>query len=191
MILISGLLFGGVAKATTADMLYSIQADASQLIHHGGQRFELVVSLKHIKSILAFSDRPKRMAFKLTVKDYLQLAHSGEHSFSKIPPNVVISFGTSKREAVAFSVRKIEVVDGYMYFELQSLVGLKKLLPFKNYHGRVSVYIDGGDRRFSRAKLSPSLATVDIAQYDSLPVGGSAIGFAFVAGNSLAAAAAI
>lgn len=185
------LLLTGVANATTADMLFSIQASSSQLMYHGGQRFELVIPLNQIHSILAFSDRPKRIAFKLVWNDFLKLIETGDQNVNKVPPNLVVSFGTASRQPIPFIAYKIHVTDDYLYIEMQSFVGLKKLLPFKDYNGQVFIHLDAGEKQFNESQFSTSLATEDTALFDSLPQDGSVTAFAFAVDSSSVAIGAV
>jgi hypothetical protein len=145
-----------LAQDNKADLLLVIQTDKAQLIQRKIAYFELIAPSNQVKSILSFSDRPDRIAFKLDFDEFLSLANHGSHGFNKIPPNIVISFGESGREAMAFATKRFEILNGMMHFYLVPIEAFKDNKLFSNYEGEIVVYIDAGDRFFSKTKLYTS-----------------------------------
>ena len=70
--------------------------------------------------VLAFSDRPKRIAFKMKFADYHKMVHSGKNSFDKTEPNMVLSFGSSGRPALPFEIKTYTKTEGTLTYVLEA-----------------------------------------------------------------------
>lgn len=132
---------GYSAKNVEAGLLFSVQAKHATLTQIKVSYFKLKVMIKGM-TVLAFSDRPKRLAFKMKFSDYHKMVHSGKDSFDETEPNMVLSFGLSGRPALPFEIKSyVKEKDAVTYF-LRLLTKEKSVKNFRTYVGPVSMYID-------------------------------------------------
>jgi hypothetical protein len=135
---------GNGKQGTTANQksspLFSfvIEAGGGVLTHIAGKKYELSVPLKNIKSVLAFSQAPQRVAKLLTPSDYAKVVHTGKNSFDVNHANVAISFKGGASDAF--------VITGYGKNGQNITYSLTLLDNQKgpsNQTGHVSLFIDG------------------------------------------------
>ncbi len=100
----SCLLFGSAAMKAShiankpamkkeIKLMYVIRVKQAELVHVKGSEYRLLFNPSRIMdNVLAFSDRPNRVTFKLTYEQYLKLTGRGVNSFVKDPPNVVLAW---------------------------------------------------------------------------------------------------
>lgn len=128
----------------TVDLLFTIESKHGSLVHLKGDQYELALPLKEIKSVLAFSDRPDRIAFKMNPAKFAKLIHSGKNNFDMDPPNLVVSWGDHKYPAAAYQITGHRQMDGYLLYSLTKLNQKKIATRGGPVHqqGKVAVFID-------------------------------------------------
>lgn len=100
------------ASKKHAKLSFVMEVKHAQLTHVAGTHYQLNIPIGDIKSILAFSSQPNRLAFRMTPNEYARAVHSGKDSFDIDPPNAVVSFDLSDNafEILGFHKNATEVV---------------------------------------------------------------------------------
>ncbi len=124
-------------KPSAASFLFVIQSAHSRLTKVNEKNYTLVLPLKDIKSVLAFSNRPERIVRQLTPAAYSKIIHSGSQSFDKIPPNVALT--SDAYPPTAFEVSAVSKDNKNITYHLLLLDGQNSL---KNQSGAVRLFFD-------------------------------------------------
>ena len=123
------MLSGAVAwaedtRAPTAknvQLLFAIKAADAELKQIKGNQFQLTVQRSSIvDGILAFSDRPNRISFRMSLDNYLKLNHKGPNSFAKNPPNVSLSW-SDNTPAMPYVMTGGSLIGNNVSWNLQAL----------------------------------------------------------------------
>ena len=77
-------------------ILYSMEAHDATLRHVKGNLYELVTSITPGDQVLAFSDRPHRIAFLMSRDKWAEAVHKMKNSFTNNPPNIVLSWHSDR-----------------------------------------------------------------------------------------------
>jgi hypothetical protein len=133
--------------------LFVIEAASSKLTHAKGKRYKLTIPAKDIKSVLVFSDRPNRIAFRLKPEKYSKMVHSGKSSFGVSPPNIALKFANIP--TAIFEVIRASLSRGTMHYELESLLSEQEKFFSHTVIGSVTMFIDDSSTSAS-ASLFPS-----------------------------------
>lgn len=99
----TALSIGAPAKKKIA-LLFVIEAAHGSLTHVKGKIYQLTIPTHDVRTVLAFSDRPNRLAFTMKQSEYHKMNYTGKNSFTKNPPNVVLTWGHQLDEAAAYTL---------------------------------------------------------------------------------------
>lgn len=169
------LLAASSAK-NAAKLLFVIRSHNAKLVYVSGKQYHLLIQQKDIKSILAFSDRPKRLSFRLTPQLFRQVIHlPGPDSFQVDPANAAISFPGSVVPDRAYTLQGVKISGQVVQFNL-TLLGDEKCGATCVASGEVYLFID---------TLTCSMVEQGITKYFTGSTGESA---AAGAGTSIAVA---
>ena len=130
----------GAAKSQPVKLLFTIETKHGVLRHLKDAKYELAVPLSDIKSVLAFSDRPNRLALRVAPQKFHDLVYSGDNNFAVNPPNVVLAWGDQSQPAEAYTITGYRKGHGMMTYMLTKL-GKNALVSSSN-KGSVSIFID-------------------------------------------------
>jgi len=121
----------------SANFSFVIEAAHGKLTQVSGKQFQLVIPTGDVKSVLAFSSRPDRIAKQMSPDDFAKMVHSGSDSFDTNPPNMALTFGNG--DSIAFEVKGVVNQDGNLAY---SLVLLGDQTEPQAQSGNVSLFID-------------------------------------------------
>ena len=132
-------------KQQSPELLFAIEAKHGSLVHLKGDQYELAIPSKEIKSVLAFTDRPNRQAFRMKPEQYARLVHTGPDNFDVDPPNLVLSWGDHKDPAHAYELVSHHKSKGYLVYSLKKLHEQKITNRGGPAHqkGAVAIFVDG------------------------------------------------
>jgi hypothetical protein len=145
LILLS-LLLGTNATASAqasnskkAKILLTITTKKAKLSRIAGRKFKLVIYRNNVSSILAFSDRPTRLAFSIKPKNLAKITLLSKELISNDPPNVSLVFDQASIPDAAFEVQSAQVTDKAIRIRLKLLTHAK--VP-THYQGKLIVFVD-------------------------------------------------
>ena len=131
------------AKKAPVKLLFVLQATNGTLTHVKGKQYKLVIPVKGVSPMLAFTDRPNRRAFDIGPKAFTKMIHSGPNSVKKDPLNIALRVG--KSPFVAFTIIEYDVTGGNQVYLLQSFGTAGKPLSSTRKNparGAVALYLD-------------------------------------------------
>jgi hypothetical protein len=98
------LVFSG-SSYKKVNLLFTIELKSAKLTHIKDQKYKLSFKPSDaVDGVLAFSDRPNRIATRMSYADHVKTVTTGKNSFVKDKPNLVLSWGGVKQPPVAFKV---------------------------------------------------------------------------------------
>jgi hypothetical protein len=119
-----------------------ISTQRAQLKAYSNKKMLLTIKTKNIQSVLAFSDRPNRIAYRMKPSIYAKQVHSGTYSFTQDPPNLVLSiWNAGNIYDIPFKVTSYHIMGGKITYELNSLMPSEKI-TFSKLSGPAALYID-------------------------------------------------
>lgn len=127
------------ASKAHAKLSFVMEVAHASLTQIAGHHYQLVVPIGDIKSILAFSAQPSRIAFRMTPNQYAKAVHSGKNSFDIDPPNAVVSFSGIDS---AFEIIGFEKTDANVVYQL-NLLDTDEDAPM-NQSGPMALFVDSG-----------------------------------------------
>ena len=141
---IGSMYYSDSSKKSPIELLFTIEAKHGSLVHIKDDRYKLEIPRNDIKSVLAFSERPNRIAYKMDTAKYIKMVHTGENNFDVNPPNLVLSWGDSKQGAEAYEVIGYHHSKRYLTYSLKHLSQEKIANRGEPIHqkGEVSIFID-------------------------------------------------
>lgn len=147
MLLLSAFfILPGEASAqnnNTPSIVFVLESNHAVLTHQAAKQFQLKISLAHVRNVLAFSNRPARKAISVPIDQFWQVISSGEDSFSKLKPNLVLTWaGDHGIPARAYELRDYHVEKQSVTMDLVSLSSAVNAESTATVSGRVSLYID-------------------------------------------------
>jgi len=80
----------GLPDDTPVKLLFALSVKLGDITKVAEGRRELTFTTDKISSIMAFTDRPERHAFSLTVEQLATIWEAGSDSFAEDPPNAVV-----------------------------------------------------------------------------------------------------
>lgn len=122
-------------------LLFSLKASYAKLIHVGGDRYQLLLPVSEVLPVLAFTDRPYRLAKRLSPDDFANLVHRGSHSFDISQPNVVVTFESEEPLARAYEMLGYQKDSNFVEYSLRYLGD--SIEPPTPEEGSVTVFMDG------------------------------------------------
>lgn len=138
-------------------LLFVIKAKHAKLQRVKGNDFRLTIQKSSIiNGILAFSDRPNRVTFRMSLGEYLRLNHKGADSFLMDPPNVSLSWA-DKSPAMPYTMSGGTTSKSYVHWHLRAL---DKGSEASVRSGQLTVLIDsdsGGDTYTLKCTTSAAL----------------------------------
>jgi hypothetical protein len=132
-------------KVQKPSWVFVIRLDGASLSQSSNGNYQLIVSAKQVKSILAFTDRPLHKVRSISLLDFLQSTHTGANSFQADPPNVVISFDGSV--SASFTVIGLKFLDHSIQYTLKKLGG--QIIP-RTYRGGFVLFVDSSDLTYNQ-----------------------------------------
>lgn len=129
-----------VAAEKSYSLLFSLKSNYAKLVHMDGNNYQLLIPISEIKPVLAFTDRPYRLARRLTPDEFAHLVHQGENSFSVKPPNIVVTFDAEQPVANAFEVVSYQKDSEFIQYNIRYLNDSEGL-PDPD-EGAVTIFID-------------------------------------------------
>jgi hypothetical protein len=141
MILFGSTTSAAMPKQAKVSLLFVIEAAHGSLKHTSGKKYQLSIPVRDVKNILAFSDRPHRMAFKMTPQEYQKQTYTGAESFAKKPPNLVLTWGHQLDEAAAYELLSYKQKNGRLVYELL-YIGPKDNQVDVPQTGKLALFID-------------------------------------------------
>lgn len=127
------------------DFLFVIEAKAATLKHVNSDVYTLTIERKSIQSVLAFSDRPARLAMQMTPEDYAKLVHSARSdSFDRNPPNIALIWAGDGPAAAAYEIMRYTRDSNAIVYTIKKLHTKDDAGPVSYRHGAVALFIDGG-----------------------------------------------
>jgi len=133
----SGPVNQPAAAAQSTSYLFVIRAPQAKLVPVSGKSFQLLIPVKDLSSVLAFSDRPDRIVKQLTLSEYVKLVHTGSNSFAVTPPSVALTIGDNPTHIFELMGAK-KVGDNIVY----SLILLNNQTAPGVESGPLSLYVD-------------------------------------------------
>ena len=121
-------------------LLFSLKSNYAKLMHMGGNDYQLLIPISEIMPVLAFTDRPQRLAKRLSPAEFAHLVHQGENSFDIKPPNVVVTFDAEQPVANAFEIVGYEKDNNFIQYNLRYL-GDTQELPYPD-EGAATIFMD-------------------------------------------------
>lgn len=119
--------------------IFAMEAKHGHLIQVRGNQYRLTIPRQDVHSILAFSERPKRIAVNLVPEDFWSSVSKGPNPFDKNPPNIVITW-QSKHVAQAYEMSHYRVGKKTITMDLK-LLGRQNRIT-EAVTGPISIYID-------------------------------------------------
>jgi hypothetical protein len=159
LILGAGWAAGDPAAAVAKDsantkapvkLLFVISLKNARLMYVRERKYQLkFLTTDNKEPILAFSDRPQRVAFRLNRKEFNRLVQRGKDSFKKVPPNAAVVFSSGNPRAKAYEINKYEIDGTAVTLSLTALIERKKGQAMRKPCGKecegsgdVSLFID-------------------------------------------------
>tara|TARA_R110002020_G_scaffold144025_5_gene316866 strand:- start:2404 stop:3087 length:684 start_codon:yes stop_codon:yes gene_type:complete len=161
---------------TPVKLLFALSVKLGEITKKDEGRRELTFMTEEISSITAFTDRPERHAFSLTVGQLASVWEAGSDSFAKDPPNAVVEDSrarTGVTEVTGFSVAEGSVtiqLDRMAYKSLDeqdSLDGLVKDLTL--FIDSDALKLTGASVAFGLQQAAKACVSVDCELW---PLGG-------------------
>jgi len=125
-------------------LLFVIEANHASLKYLGDKTYQLAIKRADVvDSVLAFSDRPYRKAYRLKLADYQQMVEAGNNAFLRMHPNVVLSWGDRKEPAEAYTIKAHKLTPSLVTFTLLRISDQPRMQKNALVHqGHVSLFID-------------------------------------------------
>jgi hypothetical protein len=121
------LVFGGLASHSKINMLFAMKLKQAKLVYMKDQEYKLSFKPSNIvDGVLAFSDRPNRVAFRMSYTKHVKLVTIGRDSFIQDKPNLVLSWAGIKQPPTAFKVVTASHSSNSSQYTLQVLRTSKK-----------------------------------------------------------------
>jgi hypothetical protein len=129
-----------VAKKAPVDLLFAVVARDGSLVHTDGKQYQLTIPVKSIESVLAFSDRPNRLTFRLGLADYQKIVYSGSDSFRESPPNIALVWSNEEEPDSTYTLEEHRRVGENMVYTLNRLGSAAPSMHGRS--GPVALFID-------------------------------------------------
>jgi hypothetical protein len=99
------LVDGGISIPKKLGMLFAIEIKSAKLVYVKKGEYRLSFRPTDVvDGVLAFSDRPNRVAFRVSYAKHVKQVTTGRDSFIQDKPNLVLSWAGTKQPPVAFKV---------------------------------------------------------------------------------------
>lgn len=121
--------------------MFVVESQHAILDHVKDQQFTLTIPLKDIKSILMFSDRPNRIAMRITPSKFAKSIHKGADSFDAINPNAVLAWGCQDIPASVYTITSYQKNKTNITYKL-NLVGEHVGIQHRAISGKATLFID-------------------------------------------------
>ena len=130
------------SKKVPEKVNFVLKSDESEFKFISGKRYKLIIPIKDIKSVLAFSSRGSH---ELKPEIFAKIIHGGKNSFDRLEPNAAISWYDSDRQkfkhrAEAFTISDYKKTDNNIVYTLH-LLSDGGNLP-SNISGSIVLFID-------------------------------------------------
>lgn len=122
------------------NLMFSIGLKNAAFKHVSGLQYELNTPKDGVASIIAFSDRPTRVAFSIKPSRFFQLTHIGSSAYANNPPNISLVFDKNQIPDAVFQVKSYRITKKAVTYSLW-LVGSRK--PPNHYQGKMVIFVDG------------------------------------------------
>jgi hypothetical protein len=125
-------------------LLFAMKAKKATIQPIQGNKYQLTIPLKALEPVLAFSDRPYRLAFRMKAEEFLDLVHSGDDSFDKNWPNIVLNWEAKGRSAAVYTMLAYKRNKDDLVYTLRLVSSQKEegIHEEGKYSGRLGLFID-------------------------------------------------
>lgn len=133
-----------VKKNSPMQFMFVIDSAKGQLKRIDAKTYQLTLPVRSIHSVLAFSDRPNRVHFRLSPDEYGKLVYVGRNSFTDDPPNIVLVWGGQHSRSIVYHLLSHQRSGGNIIYTLaqQPQIQSSRNVYAGSKSGRVVLFVD-------------------------------------------------